>query len=319
MKGGENMNTIKGIPRKDMMTDIVSAFELRGVKACVDLPLDQYSTFAIGGKCALAVFPKNADELAFSLELADGCGMDSEVVGKGSNILFSDDGYDGMLVFTSQMRQIIHKGDGVICADAGANLTSASVKAAGWGLTGLEFACGIPGSCGGAVYMNAGAYGGEIADVLEYSEYYDTVHKKIRVLHRSEHDFSYRHSIYQRRKDLIITGVGFKLVRAPESNIRSLMDEYTKKRRASQPHEYPNAGSIFKRPESGYAAKMIDDCGLKGLSVGGAQVSEKHAGFIVNRGGATAKDVLALIEIIKEQVYKRFGVTLECEIKIIKQ
>ena len=167
--------------------------------------------------------------------------------------------------------------------------------------------------------MNAGAFGGEIANVLEYSEYYDVENGKVGRLLPDEHRFSYRHSVYQDNRNLIIIGAGFKLAKSSEDEIRALMDEYTQKRKASQPHEYPNAGSVFKRPAGGFAAKMIDECGLKGLSVGGACVSKKHAGFIVNLGGATSSDVLALIDIIKENVLERFGVELECEIRIIKQ
>ena len=313
------MNTTQKKLDTKYITEAINAFDVRGIKSCVDLSLKDHSTFAIGGNCALAVFPTNADELAFALDLSQKYGIDHEVIGKASNVLFSDDGYDGMMIFTSQMKQIIIKSETCIAVGAGANLTSLSVKAANLGLSGLEFACGIPGSCAGAVYMNAGAYGGEVSDVLEYSEYYDTNQKRFGVLYNADHKFSYRHSIYQDRKDMIITGACFKLAPAPMDNIKATMDEYTQKRRASQPHEYPNAGSIFKRPEGGFAAKMIDECGLKGLAVGGAQVSEKHAGFIVNRGNATADDVLKLIEIIKERVYKSFGTELECEIRVIKQ
>ena len=313
------MNTTRRKLDAKYIADAINAFDMRGIKSCPRLSLKLHSTFAIGGCCALAVFPENAEELVFALEQAQKYEMEYEVIGRASNILFSDDGYEGMIIFTSQMRQIFSKGKNCILADAGANLTSLSVKAAGWGLSGLEFACGIPGSCAGAVYMNAGAYGGEISEILEYSEYYDTVNKRFGILHNTEHNFSYRYSIYQDRKEMIITGACFKLACAPVDDIRATMDEYTRKRRSSQPHEYPNAGSIFKRPKGGFAAKMIDECGLKGLTVGGAQVSEKHAGFIVNKGNASSDDVLRLIEIVKERVYKSFGTELECEIRIIKQ
>ena len=297
---------------------IADELDSQGIKSCTDLSLKQVSTFAIGGPCDLSVFPKNANELIDAIDLAKRSNIKFEVVGRASNILFSDNGYSGMIIFTSQMKQIIHKSSGEIFVEAGANLTNASVKALGWGLSGLEFACGIPGSCAGAVYMNAGAYGGEISDILEYSEYYDALQNRIKVLCKADHSFSYRHSIYQEHKDMIILGAGLRLSKAPVEDIKSKMDEYTQKRKASQPHEYPNVGSIFKRPAVGFAAKMIDECGLKGLTVGGAQVSEKHAGFIVNRGNATSRDVLALIEIIRERVLSQFGVELECEVRIIK-
>ena len=311
------MNMINEQLDKKRLTEMTELLDLRGVKCRVNISLKEYSTFAIGGKCALATFPKNVDELIFSLELAQRYESEFEVIGNGSNILFLDDGYSGMLIFTSQMKQISHNDAQRIVADAGANLTSVSVTAARRGLSGLEFACGIPGSCAGAVYMNAGAYGGEISNVLEYSEYYDICEKKLVIINAAEHKFAYRYSEYQNKKERVITRVGLKLSEGNADSIRATMDEYTKKRRASQPHEYPNAGSVFKRPEGGYAAKMIDECGLKGLTVGGAQVSEKHAGFIVNKGNASAKDVLCLIDIIKERVFRQFGVELECEIRII--
>ena len=311
------MNTIRRQFSNKQLTEMSAALDLRGMQYCEDLCLKDYSTFNIGGPCDMAVFPKNTDELIFAVELAQSNEVGFEVIGKGSNILFLDDGFRGMMIFTSQMRQISRTNEKCIVAGAGANLTAISVAAARYELSGLEFACGIPGSCGGAVYMNAGAFGGEISDVLEYSEYYDTTLKKLFVLNNRDHGFSYRHSVYQNRKDRIITEVGFNLTEDAVENIRATMEEYTQKRRSSQPHEFPNAGSIFKRPDGGYAAKMIDECGLKGTSIGGAQVSEKHAGFIVNRGNAKAKDVLELIDIIKQRVFHRFGVILECEIRII--
>ena len=296
---------------------ITNELDSQGIKSRRDLPLKEVSTFAIGGPCALSVFPQNANELIFAADLAAKYSIKFEVVGKASNILFSDDGYRGMIIFTSQMKQISRKFTTDVFVEAGVNLTTASLRASVWGLSGLEFACGIPGSCAGAVYMNAGAYGGEISDILEYSEYYSITQNKILTVSKDEHKFSYRHSIYQDNKDMIIIGAGLRLSEGSIDEIRSKMNEYTQKRRTSQPHEYPNAGSIFKRPPEGYAAKMIDDCGLKGLTIGGAQISEKHAGFIVNRNNATARDVLTLINVIKERVLAQFGIELECEIRII--
>lgn len=288
------------------------------IKVMYDVPLKKMSTFKIGGTCDLAVFPKNKEELITTINIASFYNIKYDVIGRGSNVLFGDNGYKGMLIFTSHMRHIDFKSDGLLIVGPGANITTVSMKAAMIGLADLEFACGIPGSCGGAVYMNAGAYGGEISDILEYSEYYDVVNRKIVRLENNEHNFSYRHSIYSDNKDMIITEVGFRLRKDKISDIEARMNENTIKRRMSQPHEYPNAGSIFKRPNGGFAAKMIDECGLKGLSCGDAQVSEKHAGFIVNKGNATASDVLLLIDKIKQAVYDHFGVELECEIRIIK-
>ena len=312
------MNTLQKRPLSIIMSGLIAELEALNIKKECCVSLKRYSTFSIGGTGDVAVFPQSRNELASAVGLAKKYNIPYEVIGRGSNVLFPDDGYRGMIIFTSCMRQIHISDDGIIYADAGENITSLSMKAANAGLSGLEFACGIPGSCGGAVYMNAGAYGGEISDVLAYSEYYDTTEKTFKHLSASEHDFSYRHSIYADTPGMIITGAAFKLERENVSLIKERMNEYNKKRQSSQPHEYPNAGSIFKRPTNGYAAKMIDDCGLKGLTVGGAQVSEKHAGFIVNKGGATAENVLELISEIKDRVRASFGVELECEIKIIK-
>jgi len=312
------MNTAQKKPESIIISEIVGELGLLNIENETDISLKRFSTFAIGGTASLAVFPKSKDALKAAVESANKYNIPYEVIGRGSNVLFSDNGYDGMIIFTSQMRQIRVLPDGTIHSEAGANLTALSVKAASESLSGLEFACGIPGSCGGAVYMNAGAFGGEISNVLEYSEYYDTNTKSFIRLHKNAHDFSYRHSIYSDNKHMIITDAVFKLERGNKDDIKSRMDEYTLRRRTTQPHEYPNAGSIFKRPANGFAAKMIDDCGLKGMTVGGAQVSEKHAGFIVNKGNATAENVLELISEIKERVRISFGVELECEIKIIK-
>ena len=302
--------------RKDILR-VAEKLIAERIECVRDVSLKKYSTFRIGGPCDLAVFPKNKKELSRTIDMLRNDNVRFNVIGCGSNVLFDDGGYRGCLIFMLQMRQMRAKGN-CICACAGANLTAVSVKAARMGLSGLEFACGIPGSCGGAVCMNAGAYGGEISDVLEYSEYYDVDKKEFFILKNSEHGFSYRNSIYIAQKNMIVTEVGFRLVPDCPETIRSRMDENTLKRKMSQPHEYPNAGSIFKRPVVGFAAKMIDECGLKGIAVGDAQISEKHAGFIVNKGNATSSDVKALISIIKEKVFERFDVELECEIHLVK-
>lgn len=309
-------STQKKLSKQDV-PELVNTFNLQCIKTSQSLQLSKRSTFNIGGQCLLAVFPKSKKELISALNTVEEQSIKFDVIGNGSNILFPDGGYDGVMIFTSQMKQFCINPDGRISAASGSNLTVISKESAKRGLAGLEFACGIPGSCGGAVYMNAGAYGGEIADIIEYSEYYDINKKRLITLTKNEHCFSYRHSVYSDNSNRIITEVGFKLSPGISSAIKAKMDENMAKRRLSQPHEFPNAGSIFKRPEGFFAAKLIDDCGLKGLSIGGAQVSEKHAGFIVNKGGATAADVLALISEIKRRVLDRFGVELECEIKII--
>ena len=281
-----------------------------------DMLLAPLSSFKIGGNCAVAVFPKNKEELVSSIRESKANGIKYDVIGKGSNILFSDDGYDGMLVFTSHMNQIKEE-NGIIYAEAGVHLGTLANCAAARSLSGLEFAYGIPGSLGGAVFMNAGAYGGEMKDVTVYSDYYDSRTDTFGRFSGEEQRFSYRKSVYSENKDLVILGAAIKLKSGNEEDIRAVMNENLKKRKDKQPLEYPSAGSAFKRPPNDFAARMIDECGLKGFSVGGAQVSEKHAGFVINKGGATSADVKKLMSEVSDRVYEKFGVRLESEIRYI--
>ena len=280
------------------------------------MPLASFSSFKIGGKCAIAVFPSNKEELVTALREAKQNGIKYEVIGKGSNILFSDDGYNGMLIFTSHMNQIKEE-NGIVYAEAGASLGAIASCAATHSLSGFEFAYGIPGSLGGAVFMNAGAYGGEMKDVTVYSDYYDPDTDTFGRFSGEEQLFSYRKSVYSENEELVIIGAAIKLNNSKEEDIRALMNENMKKRRDKQPLEYPSAGSAFKRPVNDFAARMIDECGLKGFSVGGAAVSEKHAGFVINKGGATAADVKKLMSEVSDRVYEKFGVRLESEIRYI--
>jgi UDP-N-acetylmuramate dehydrogenase len=214
------------------------------------------------------------------------------------------------------MSQITNK-NGYIYAEAGVHLGVLSGYAASHSLSGLEFAYGIPGSLGGAVFMNAGAYGGEMKDVVAYSDYYDTKTDSFGRFSGGEQRFSYRKSVYSENKDLVILGAAIKLSEGNESEIRDLMNENMQKRRDKQPLEYPSAGSAFKRPKNDFAARMIDECGLKGYSVGGAAVSEKHAGFVINKGGATSADIKDLMKEVADRVFEKFGVRLESEIRYI--
>ena len=293
-------------------------FVLNKIDAERGVSLANHSTFKIGGNCALAVFPKSSEELKIALQTLKKYGIKHRVIGRGSNILFSDKGYDGALIFTNKMCEIRRENDVTVYAEAGATLKSAANFAYKNSLSGLEFAHGIPGSCGGGVYMNAGAYCGEISGVLKYSDYYNVETGELGRLDNSEHNFTYRHSVYVDRKELIILGACFELKAGERGAIKVVMDENALKRRQKQPLEYPNAGSTFKRPPNSFAAQMIDECGLKGFTVGGAQVSEKHAGFIVNKGGATALDVLGLVAKVKEKVAEKYGVELETEIEYVE-
>ncbi len=279
-------------------------------------PLSLHSTFSIGGNAKLAVFPKTTEQLIYSVREAISLGRKYSVIGNASNVLFSDLGFDGAVIFTSGCKGTSIEGN-LIDAECGASFTHLSALAARNSLSGLEFAYGIPGTVGGAVYMNAGAYGKEVSDVLVSSTMLDTSSGEIKTLHAKDHGFGYRTSIYCQNEALIILSASFELSSGKKNEIRDRMEDLMHQRKEKQPLELPNAGSTFKRPEGYFAGKLIEDAGLKGFSFGGAQISEKHAGFIVNTGGATANDVLRLIEHTKETVLNKFGVELECEIKYI--
>ena len=243
-------------------------------------------------------------------------GKRHRILGRGSNVVFPDGFYDGAVLLTQDMNSIRVCGESMV-AESGATLFALARRAEEASLTGLEFAHGIPGSVGGGAYMNAGAYGGELSDRIVSCECYDSTCGRILTLNNIECDFSYRSSIFQKRKELTVISVEFLLDRGERDSIRARMNELKVARAEKQPLEYPSAGSTFKRPEGHFAGKLIEDCGLKGRSVGGAAVSEKHAGFVINKGGATSEDIKALVKLIKETVFERYGVLLECEIEFI--
>ena len=272
--------------------------------------LSSHSTMRVGGPAALAAFPTDAKELAALIEKAQGAGIRYIIVGNASNILFSDQGFDGLVIFTTAMRSVVWNG-ATVTAGCGASLTGLAAAATKKGLSGLEFAFGIPGTIGGAVYMNAGAYGSQISAVLTSSEYL----KDGKVLSRNaeEHKFDYRTSVYRSNNDIILSAT-FTLTPGDPDAIAEKAKKNMDSRRSKQPLEYPNAGSVFKRPEGAFPGALIEQVGLKGLRIGGAEISEKHANFIVNRGGATADDILRLTETAQKTVYKQFGILLETEI-----
>ena len=283
-----------------------------GIEYVLSLPLSSKSSFRIGGVADVAVFPKSAEELAAVVADLD---MPYIVVGNGSNILFEDDGYRGCVIFTEKMNDSEVDGNR-ITAGAGASFTALAVTAKNASLTGLEFAYGIPGSCGGAVVMNAGAYGGQVSDVLESCTLFDVEKREILTLKKDEMELSYRHSILSENKNLVCISATFVLKEGEKEEIDAFMRDIMQRRISKQPLEYPSAGSVFKRPAPDlFVGKMIEDSGLKGYTIGGAQVSEKHAGFIINIGGATAKDVLDLVAYIVKVVRENYGVELECEIR----
>lgn len=276
--------------------------------------LAPHSTFRIGGEARLAAMPDTTEQIIDAVSAAKEAGLDFTVIGNGSNVLFSDKGFDGLVIFTRNADSVVIKGNRVI-ADAGAPFTKLAVTVKNAGLTGLEFAYGIPGSVGGAVYMNAGAYNGEASQVVASSMAYDDLTGEVRIISREEHNFGYRTSVYSQNRDrLTVLSAEFELKEGDSAAIWETMQDLMRRRREKQPLEYPNAGSVFKRPQGYFVGKLITDAGLKGYTIGGAQVSEKHAGFIINIGGATAEDVLRLVEHIQKTVQSQFGVMLECEI-----
>lgn len=273
------------------------------------------SSFKIGGVAKIAIFPDTAEKLICALNALDDEGIKVEIIGNASNILFAFDSFDGAIVFTGGISGVLFDGNFVIAA-CGTSLTYLAELAAKNSLSGLEFAYGIPGLVGGSVYMNAGAYGGAMSDVVQSTLAYDRENK--RLIEIKTHGFAYRKSVYMGNKSLVCLEARFALNAGDESEIRAKMQENMRSRRENQPLEYPSAGSYFKRPEGHFAGKLIEDCGLKGMSVGGAEVSVKHAGFIINKGNASAADVLALEKKIKERVMSRFGVELEREVRLVR-
>ncbi len=279
--------------------------------------LSNHTTFRIGGAAKYFAVPKNEEEIMEAVDFAIVKDLPYYILGKGSNVLFPDEGYSGVVIeIGAGMEKVERIGDTGIRAQAGVSLSSLAAFAAREGLAGLEFAGGIPGTLGGAVTMNAGAYGGEIKDVIVSAKVMDE-DGGVKVLSRDELELGYRTSIVQ-KKQLIVLEAEFSLKPGETEAIQNTMKELNAKRREKQPLEYPSAGSTFKRPEGYFAGKLIEDAGLRGYRVGDAQVSEKHCGFVVNRGKATCAEVLQLIEEVQKKVKEQFGVQLEPEVRIIR-
>lgn len=280
-----------------------------------DEPMTRHTSYKIGGKAKILAEPENAQQTAFLINECKIKSIPFYVIGNGSNLLVSDNGYDGVIVKIAKKFSKIEVNENKITADAGALLSVTAKLAATHCLSGFECESGIPGCIGGAVYMNAGAYGGEIKDILTKTTYLD-LNGNISELEGDAHNFGYRESAFCKNSGIILS-CEFELEYKNKNEIFDKMAELSRRRREKQPLEYPSCGSAFKRPAGYFAAALIEQCGLKGFSVGAAQVSEKHSGFIINRGGATANDVLKLVEHIKNEVLKKFGVELECEMKMI--
>ena len=292
---------------------------LPDLKYVEDEPMAKHISFRVGGAAKRMAFPENAEQLVLLMNFALSCGARALVIGKGKNLLVPDEGIDRLVIDVSDgMTRIADGGQAnEITAQCGASLARIAEYARRKGLSGLEFAHGIPGTLGGAVCMNAGAYGGEIKDVVASVTLLDP-QAGIRTLKGEEMQFSYRRSLLSEHPEYVVLSATFRLERGDSETIGARMRELMAKRKASQPLEFPSAGSTFKRPEGHYAGPLIEGCGLKGRRVGGAEVSTKHAGFIVNTGGATCADVLALIEKVQKTVYDARGVMLEPEVKIVR-
>ena len=282
-----------------------------------DVPLRRYTSFRIGGAARRMAFPRSGEELVLLVSRSLELGARPFVLGNGTNVLFPDEGVDRLVISTREMNRVCRgENENEIIAECGASMANMAVFAQKEGLSGLEFAHGIPGGVGGGVTMNAGAYGGELAQVIE-SVTVLFPDEGVRTLNAGEMAFSYRHSLLTERPEAVVLRAAFRLQPGKPEEIRKKMDELMARRKASQPLEYPSAGSTFKRPEGAFAAKLIDDAGLKGLRIGDAQVSEKHAGFIVNLGSATASDILALMAEVQSRVLAASGITLEPEVRIL--
>lgn len=292
------------------------AASVPGLEIRENEPMSERCSFKIGGPARLFIMPSDAQSAAGAMRALRSAGVKTLIVGSCTNLLVPDEGIEGAVVCMSRpASEITSAGEGRVRAMSGATLNSLAVFAMNEGLTGLEFAHGIPGSVGGGIAMNAGAYGGEMKDVVESAEFIDS-DGEIRSLDAGELDMSYRHSVFS-DTDKLITSAVFRLERGDRESIRARMQELIEKRCASQPLDMPSAGSTFKRPSVGYAAALIDGCGLKGFSAGGAMVSEKHAGFVVNAGGATYDDVLSVMREVRRRVYESAGVVLEPEVKLL--
>ena len=280
----------------------------------INAKMSEHIYFKVGGPVDILVNPSSIEQLSDTLQLCKEKEIPYYVIGNGSNLLVKDGGIRGVVIKLCDLNNIELNGNS-IKAYCGTLLKDVSKCALDNSLTGFEFACGIPGSVGGAVFMNAGAYNSEVKDVIEEAEVMDK-NGEIKVLSKDELELGYRSSRVMKDGFIVLSAI-FKLENGDKEKVKSRVDELTAKREEKQPLEYPSAGSTFKRPEGHFAGKLIQDAGLKGYSIGGAAVSQKHSGFVINKGGATAKDILDLIAHIQDEVKRQFGVELHPEVRII--
>lgn len=323
------------MPFKKQLEAMYQAFRGSGIECKRNEPLASHTSFHIGGQAALAVWPASRAQLiqvlSFWRELGEKCPLC--ILGRGSNVLVPDSGYGGLVVITTRAKRVVFEEDEssdrevfrqehVYCqvyAECGASLTGLAFTCGEpeRALSGLEFAYGIPGTVGGATVMNAGAYGSDMERILVSSEYYDLSNGRIVRLNDTEMELDYRHSVYLDHPEWVVLSSVMTLSYGNAYDIRGRMEFNMASRKEKQPLEYPSAGSVFKRPVENYAGRMVETVGLKGFSIGGAQVSEKHAGFIINRDHATASDVISLVRRVREAVEEVYHYRLECEIRLI--
>ncbi len=295
---------------KEMIEQIVT-----GENVLENEPMKIHTTFQAGGNARLFVMPRTEEETAKVVQICRENHAEWVILGHGSNLLVSDKGYDGVVIWLKKYLNGCWAEENEMIAQAGVMMPTVAREAWKCGLGGLEFASGIPGTVGGGVTMNAGAYGGEMAQVVKEALVL-TEDGKLRTVSNKELQFSYRHSAVQSEKWIVLK-VRFLLFPKNSEDIKTLMDDYNGRRREKQPLEYGSAGSTFKRPTGYFAGKLIEDAGLKGYRIGDAQVSEKHAGFVINRGNATASEIWSVCNHVKKTVKEKFGVDLEMEVKTI--
>lgn len=282
-----------------------------------DEPLKNHTTFKIGGNCIALIEPREVSDIVETIKICRENSIKFFVIGNGSNLLVPDEGYNGVIIkLKSEFSTIQVEGEYLI-VNSGAKLSEVYTVAYENSLTGFEFASGIPGTIGGAIYMNAGAYGGEMKDIVESVEVLDLDNFELKELKNEDLDFSYRKSIIQ-RKNYIVTTIKLKLQKGNKEEINAVYEDLRERRNSKQPLNFGSAGSTFKRPEGHFASKLIEDAGLKGYHINDAWVSEKHSGFVVNKGNASYKEVMELIEYVQNVVFEKFGVKLETEVRILK-
>lgn len=282
-----------------------------------DESLKNHTTFRIGGSCIALIEPREVEDIIEAIKICRENNIKFFVIGNGSNLLVSDEGYNGVIIKLKKEFSTIKVEGEYVIAKSGAKLSEVFDVILENSLAGFEFASGIPGTIGGAIYMNAGAYGGEMKDIVETVEVLDMDTFEVKELKNEELEFSYRNSIIQ-NKNYIVLAIKLKLQKGNKEEIKAIYEDLREKRNSKQPLNFGSAGSTFKRPEGHFASKLIEDSGLKGYHINDAWVSEKHSGFVVNKGNASCKEILELIDHVKNVVFEKFGVKLEMEVKILK-